>query len=84
MDTMTRISALLADCMKSLWPDAEGLPAAGDLRGFLAVPPDPAMGDYAFPCFRLSRPLRMAPPKIAEALCAAWSHEDVASVQPVS
>ena len=84
MDTMTRLAALAAESMKSLWPDAEGLPAAEELRGLLAVPPDPAMGDYAFPCFRLAKPLRMAPPKIAEALCAAWDHEDVASVQPVN
>ena len=84
MDTMTRLAALAAESMKSLWPDAEGLPASEELRGLLAVPPDPAMGDYAFPCFRLAKPLRMAPPKIAEALCAAWDHEDVASVQPVN
>ena len=31
MDTMTRIAALAADCMKSLWPEAEGLPAAEEL-----------------------------------------------------
>jgi len=80
----TRIAALAAECMKSLWPDAEGLPAAEELRGLLAVPPDPAMGDYAFPCFRLAKPLRTAPPKIAEALCAAWNHAEVASVQPVN
>ena len=84
MDTMTRIAALAADCMKSLWPDAEGLPSAEELRALLAVPPDPAMGDYAFPCFRLAKPLRTAPPKIAETLCTAWNHEDVASVQPVN
>ena len=84
MDMMTRLAALAADCMTSLWPDAEGLPAAGELRGLLAVPPDPALGDYAFPCFRLAKPLRMAPPKIAEALCAAWHHDDVASVKPVN
>ena len=84
MDTMTRLAVLAAECMKSLWPEAEGLPAAEELRGLLAVPPDPAMGDYAFPCFRLAKPLRMAPPKIAEALCAAWTHGDIASVQSVS
>ena len=43
MDTMTRLAALAADCMKSLWPDAEGLPAADELRGLLAVPPDPRL-----------------------------------------
>ncbi|MBQ6384134.1 MAG: arginine--tRNA ligase [Clostridia bacterium] len=81
---MSRIAALVSDCAASLWPDAQGLPAAEELRGLLAVPPDPALGDYAFPCFRLAKPLRMAPPKIAEALCAAWSRPDVASVQPVN
>ena len=84
MDTMTQIAELTADCMLKLWPEAAGLPSAEELRGLLAVPPDPAMGDYAFPCFRLAKPLRSAPPKIAEALCAAWGREDVASVQPVN
>ena len=84
MDTRSQIAALAAECIKSLWPEAEGLPGAEDIKGLLAVPPDPALGDYAFPCFRLAKPLRMAPPKIAEAVCAAWTHEDVASVQPVN
>ena len=84
MDTRSQIAALAAECIKSLWPEAEGLPGEEDIKGLLAVPPDPALGDYAFPCFRLAKPLRMAPPKIAEAVCAAWTHEDVASVQPVN
>ena len=84
MDTRSQIAALAAECIKSLWPEAEGLPGADDIKGLLAVPPDPALGDYAFPCFRLAKPLRMAPPKIAEEVCAAWTHEDVASVQPVN
>ena len=84
MDTMSRIAALTAETAAYLFPDAQGLPGAEELRGLLAVPPDPAMGDYAFPCFRLAKPLRMAPPKIAEALCAAWTHGEVASVQPVN
>ena len=84
MDMMTKIASLLADTIKAAWPEAEGLPASEELRGLLAVPPDPALGDYAFPCFRLAKPLRSAPPKIAEALCAAWKNEDTASVQPVN
>ena len=84
MDMMTRIAILLADTIRTVWPDTEGLPAAEELRGLLAVPPDPALGDYAFPCFRLAKPLRSAPPKIAEALCAAWKDGDTASVQPVN
>ncbi len=84
MDTMTRIAALTAECIRSIWPDQEGLPDAAELRGLLAVPPDPAMGDYAFPCFRMAKPLRTAPPKIAQTLCAGWTRTDVASVEPVN
>ena len=41
MDMMTRIAALTADCIKALWPDAEGLPAAEEIRGLLlrSAPP---------------------------------------------
>lgn len=81
---MTRIAELTADLIAKVWPETEGLPGAAELRNLLAVPPDPAMGDYAFPCFRLAKPLRSAPPKIAEALCNAWTETGVASVQPVN
>ena len=84
MDMMTRIAALTADCLVSAWPEAEGLPDAGEIRGLLAVPPDPAMGDYAFPVFRLAKALRMAPPMIALALCQAWNHAEVARVEAVN
>ncbi len=84
MDMMTRIANLISETMRTLWPEAEGLPAAEELRGLLAVPPDPKMGDYAFPCFRLAKSLRMAPPKIAEALCAGWRNGETASVQAVN
>ncbi|MBQ9251636.1 MAG: arginine--tRNA ligase [Clostridia bacterium] len=81
---MTRIATLTSELMTAAWPEAQGLPTAEELRGLLAVPPDSAMGDYAFPCFRLAKSLRMAPPKIAEALCEKWNHEDVARVEPVN
>ena len=41
------------------------------LEGYLEVPPEKNMGDYAFPCFRLSRELKLAPPQIAAALAEA-------------
>ncbi len=41
---------------------------AETLEGYLEVPPEKNMGDYAFPCFRLSRELKLAPPQIAAAL----------------
>ncbi|MBE5803900.1 MAG: arginine--tRNA ligase, partial [Clostridiales bacterium] len=84
MDMMTRIASLTADCLASTWPEAQGLPACDEIRGLLAVPPDPAMGDYAFPVFRLAKALRMAPPKIAQMLCEAWTHTDVARTEAVN
>ena len=84
MDMMSRIAALTADCLTSTWPEAANLPDAGEIRGLLAVPPDPNLGDYAFPVFRLAKALRMAPPKIAAALAQAWNHEDVARVEAVN
>ncbi len=38
---------------------------ATELRKYIEVPKDSNMGDYAFPCFRLAKELRKAPPMIA-------------------
>ncbi len=42
----------------------EGMEAA-DIAGFIEIPPKDDMGDFAFPCFRLAKTLRKAPPVIA-------------------
>ena len=47
------------------------------VEGFLETPPNPDMGDFAFPCFKLSRTLRMGPPAIAAKLSAAISSDEV-------
>ena len=39
-----------------------------EIASVLEVPPDTSMGDLAFPCFRISRALRMGPSAIAAAL----------------
>ncbi len=41
---------------------------AEDIVSYLEYPPDKTMGDLALPCFRFSRELRSAPPKIAAAI----------------
>lgn len=41
-----------------------GMPAA-EVYAAIATPPDPTLGDYAFPCFALAKQLRKAPPAIA-------------------
>jgi arginyl-tRNA synthetase len=43
----------------------------------IEVPPDPKLGDYAFPCFVLSKRLKKAPPKIAEWLKMKIGPDDV-------
>ena len=37
----------------------------GSLKEYIEVPPNSEMGDYAFPCFRLAKELKKAPPMIA-------------------
>ncbi len=59
MDNKAAIAAALAA--------ATGMEEA-ELQGYLETPPDPNMGDYAFPCFRLAKTLRKAPPAIAAEL----------------
>ena len=48
---------------------------ADDLAGFLEYPPDDKLGDLAFPCFKLSKELRKAPPAIATALSEGLSDD---------
>ena len=36
-----------------------------EILSLIEIPPNPEMGDFAFPCFRLAKTLRKAPPMIA-------------------
>ena len=81
MNMRQRIAALTGDMIAASFPQAQGLPE--DLSALLEVPPDPSLGDYAFPCFKLSKALRMGPPMIAQKLAAAPHDERVARVQYV-
>ncbi len=46
----------------------EAMLSESEINEMLAYPPDKSMGDLAFPCFKLSRVMRKAPPMIASAL----------------
>ena len=39
-----------------------------ELAAMLEIPPEKKLGDFALPCFRLSKTLRKAPQMIASAL----------------
>jgi arginyl-tRNA synthetase len=57
----------VAKLLAPLIPEAAGLDVAA-VAALLAPPPKPELGEFAFPCFRLAKPLRSAPPKIAAEL----------------
>ncbi len=54
-----------------------------EIKGALEVPPDTALGDYAFPCFRLTKALRKAPPMIADQLAGVLDAPFLKSVEAV-
>ena len=81
MDMKQRIADLAGEMLAAAFPQAQGLPE--DLAALLEVPPDPAMGDYAFPCFRLSKALRMGPPMIAKKLSESVQRPETARVECV-
>ncbi len=65
-----------------------GNPAAADIcaedfAGYLEYPPDDKLGDLAFPCFKLSKPMRMAPPAIAAKLAEGLEDDVIAKVDVV-
>ena len=45
----------------------------------ISIPPDPKMGDYAFPCFMLAKKLKKAPPEIAEWLAGKIKPDELIS-----
>ena len=53
MDTKLTLAHLIASAMKEAYPQAENLPGENEIAGFMEIPPETAMGDYAFPCFKL-------------------------------
>jgi len=48
-------------------------------ESLIEVPPDTKLGDYAFPCFVLSKKLKKAPPQIAEYLADKIQPDDMIS-----
>lgn len=57
-----KIAGLLSDIVEGLTVE--------EIESMLEIPTDEKMGDYAFPCFRLAKQLRKAPPAIAKDIAA--------------
>lgn len=75
---MTEIKKQIAD---ALCAAAGGALDAETLCAAFEYPPSADMGDLAFPCFRLSKTLRKAPPAIAAELAQGFACPAVARVE---
>ncbi len=63
------LAKLIFDAIQSSY--AQEILSVDSLAESLEVPPNKEMGDYAFPCFKLSKALKAAPPMIADVLSKA-------------
>ena len=60
MDTKQSLANVITEAVEACYPGVDGLPDASAIADMLEIPPQKEMGDYAFPCFKLSRALHMA------------------------
>ena len=60
VDFKSEIAKLIAEQVSYL--------EVSEIREIIEVPQDSKMGDYAFPCFKLAKTLRKAPPLIAKGI----------------
>ena len=81
MDFKLSISEEIASALKAVY-DAEPL-SVSEIAAGLEVPPDAAMGDYAFPCFKLSKSLRKSPMMIADSLKDAIHADYLGKIESV-
>ena len=65
---LAAIVTLLQEVVQAAAPAGVAVPEIQ--AGLIEQPPDPALGDYAFPCFQLAKALRKGPPLIAKDLAA--------------
>ena len=76
-----KTAQLLAGAISDICPEASL--GAEEIEKFFEYPPDSTMGDVAFPCFRLSKVMRSAPPKIAAQLSEKVADFELAEVVAV-
>lgn len=78
MNVRLQLAEMIEHAIRITFPDA---PVPEDIASLMEVPPDKAMGDYAFPCFRLSKALRMGSPQIAAKISENLRDDSVARAQ---
>ena len=80
-----KVSEMILSGMQSLVnsANAELVPSAEEIAGMLEYPPNPEMGDLAFPCFKLSKILRRSPVQIAGEIAKSIEGDPVGRVDVV-
>ncbi len=81
MDFRRALAGALYEGIREVYGDCPV--AEEELSQALETPPDPAMGDFAFPCFKLSKALRKSPVMIADALSGAVKADFLGKVESV-
>ncbi len=85
---MLQIKQLLAGeilgGVKTVSPEGAAALTETDILNLLEYPPDPAMGDIALPCFKLSRILRRSPVQIANVLAPCIGGDCVERAEAVN
>ena len=76
------VAADLLDCIKSLSSDITF--TREDIMSMFEYPPDSNLGDIAFPCFKLSRVLRKAPPIIAKEISDSFKSDVISKAEAVN
>ena len=76
------VASDLLSCISKL--SSEASLTKEDIYAMFEYPPDSSLGDIAFPCFKLSRILRKAPPIIAKEISEKFSSEVVSKVEAVN
>ena len=77
----TKAADKISAAIKELWE--QDVPPI-DVADMLEYPPDPAMGDVALPCFKLSRTLKKSPVMISDALSGAIADPIFEKVESIS
>ena len=77
-----QIAEKILDGVKGINPDAPL--TAAEIADMLEYPPDAAMGDLAFPCFKLSKTLRRAPVQIAGTIAENLAGGAIGSAEAVN
>lgn len=66
----------VAAVLHAALPAAAGL-STDEVAALIGAPPSAEMGDLSFPCFRLAKTLRKAPPAIAQDVVSAIEHSGI-------